>query len=226
MSLTIPGLRAGGVFENCVGVGVGASEFQRTMMVQTIMPRLGIDGGPVDGASGRKTREGVKALQERVGLPQTGIIDDSLFIALGIPLTKDVQPECIRVDLPPMPRLPNSPVICEQGQQKNSKGVCYWPKRKVDCPKGQVQNSKGKCYKPQAPRQCDSRSTVKSGDGCACRYKGMRKRGATGCVCRNTGLGPVPGVGCPKIKVGRPKPDGPHGEGSSCRIKNNGICIK
>lgn len=224
MAVTIPGLQKGGVFENCVGVGIGNNERLRATLAQTVMQRLGIDGGPVDGVPGRKTREGIKVLQEKLGLAPTGEIDNALFAGLGIPSTEGVQPECIQVDLPPMPQLP---VSCKAGQQKNSAGKCYTPRK--ECPAGYRLNSKGKCYKLAAPLQCDKRSTVKSGSGCACRYKGMRNINARSCVCRNTGLAPIPGVGCPTVKIQRPKPDGPaghDGEGSSCRIKINGICIK
>ena len=240
MQLTIPGLPNGGVFENCVGVGVGNSKFLRASIAQTVMNRLGIDVGTVDGSPGPKTRQGVRQLQERLGLEQTGEIDNKLFTALGIPSTDGVDPECIQVQLPPMP------ASCEAGQTRNSKGVCYWPK--VDCPSGQVKNSKGSCYtprdtvkscpsgykrnskgvcyKPQSGQQCNARSTVKSGDGCACRYGNMRKSSATSCVCRNTGAGPIKGLGCPKIQIRPREPDAHDGAAKRCRIVVGGICIK
>jgi hypothetical protein len=205
--------------------------------MQSIMQKLGIDGGPVDGSPGRKTRLGVQQLQERFGLSPTGEIDNATFAALGVPSTDGVQPSCITVPLPPMPVLEQS---CEPGQERNSRGACYWPQ--TDCPRGQVKNSKGQCYTPEktcptgqqlnskgqcyTPREqgpsCDPRSTVQQGNGCACRYGGMRKLNATRCVCANTGLPPVPGAGCPKVKIERGGGDGavPGGGGGNCIVVN------
>ncbi|MGH1577405.1 peptidoglycan-binding protein [Planktotalea sp.] len=256
MEVVIPGLASGGTFENCVGVGIGDSKFLRASVMQSIMLKLGIDGGPVDGAPGRKTRAGVRALQEQLGLEPTGEIDDETFEALGVPSTEGTKPFCISVELPPMP-VPD--VKCKPGQKKNSRGVCYWPE--VDCPSGQVKNSKGQCYTPRKacpegqrrnskgqcytvqkscpsgyklnsngdcykPRtQCNARSTIQHGDGCACRYRGMRKVSATRCVCQNTGLPPISGAGCPRIEIDRGE-DGAGGHGKNCVIVNGQrICI-
>lgn len=235
MEVIIPGLPSGGTFENCVGVGIGDSSFLRASVMQSIMQKLGIDGGPVDGSPGRKTRAGVRELQERFGLEPTGEIDNQTFAALGVPSTEDVRPSCITVNLPPMPVLERP---CEPGQVKNSRGVCTWPK--TDCPSGQVKNSKGQCYTPEkscpsgqvknskgqcyTPRtqtpSCDSRSTVQQGNGCACRYSGMRKVNSTRCVCSNTGLPPVPGAGCPRVKIERGEGDGAAPGGQKCIVVN------
>ncbi|WGW04480.1 peptidoglycan-binding domain-containing protein [Tropicibacter oceani] len=158
MQLTLPGLVRGGQFENCAAIGVGDSKFQRASIVQQAMQLMGIDGGPVDGAPGRKTREGVRALQDRLGLEPTGDIDDALFAALGVPAAADVDPSCVTVDLPPMP------VVCEPGQERNSKGVCFWPK--PDCAPGQKINSKGQCYTPRVDPDCAAGQKLNSKGQC------------------------------------------------------------
>ena len=45
------------------------------------------------------------------------------------------------------------------------------------------------------PVACDAKTTVKRGDSCACRYKGMDRRNATSCACPK-GSALVAGVGC------------------------------
>lgn len=230
MTTKMPSSPQGAQFENCVGLGVGESAFLQASVIQTVMQRLGIDGGPVDGAPGPQTRAGIRQLQERLNLPATGEIDAALFAALGLGTAADAAPACITVDLPPVKR----PLVCAPPQVKNSKGVCYTPKvptAEVTCKKGQLKNSKGQCYTPKdvAPKaaSCDARSTVQRGSDCACRYSNMRKKSATSCVCSNTGLSPIPGVGCPSIKIGggtKDDVDGHPGDGG-CKLEINGICL-
>lgn len=250
MTTIMPSSPNGAQFENCVSIGVGESDFLQASVIQTVMQRLGIDGGPVDGAPGPQTRAGIRTLQERLKLAPTGDIDAALFAALGLGTAETAQPSCITVDLPPVER----PVVCAAPQVKNSKGVCYTPR--VDCADGQVKNSKGRCYTPRAetpdvsckkgqvknskgqcytPKKdtpkagasCDARSTVQRGSDCACRYSNMRKSSATACVCQNTGLSPIRGLGCPSIKIGgggHDTPDKPSGSGD-CKLELNGICL-
>ena len=142
MTTVIPSTPEGAQFDNCVGIGIGGSPFLRTSVIQTVLNRLGMDVGSVDGSKGKKTTAGVIKLQERLGLPLTGQIDDELFAAVGLPSAEGAEQSCITVDLPPVPR----PIICKAPQVKNSKGVCYTPK--VTCEPGQVKNSKGKCFTP------------------------------------------------------------------------------
>lgn len=232
MALTLPGLRRGGSFENCATTGVGEGRATQATVIQSAMQALGIDGGPVDGQPGRKTRAGVRELQERLGLPATGDIDETLFAALGVPMAGEADPSCVTVDLPPMP------VVCKPGQEVNSKGECYFPacprgQRRNSkgqcftpppdckpwqelnsrgkcytpaCPEGQKRNSKGVCYTPDGPR-CDPTSTVKRNGQCVCRYEGMRKTSATSCGCRN-GLLVVRGAGCVRVKIEKGGGDG------------------
>lgn len=241
MTTVIPSSPTGAKFDNCVAVGISQSDFLRASVIQTVMQRLGIDGGPVDGAPGRKTRQGIRQLQERLGQAPTGEIDDALFAAVGLPSAVNAEKVCITVDLPPVerpvrcapPKVKNSKGVCytprvdtpskecRSGQRLNSKGQCYTPD--VSCPQGQKQNSKGQCYTPKKATSCDSRSTVQRGEGCACRYSNMRKTTARACVCRNTGLAPIRGVGCPSIKTGG-ESDSPDGGG--CKLLVNGICLK
>ncbi len=161
MTTVIPSSPTGVSFKNCLAVGISESDFLRASVIQTVMQRLGIDGGPVDGAPGRKTREGIRQLQERLGLAPTGKIDEALFAAVGLPSAAGAQKVCVTVDLPPVKR----PVRCDPPQVKNSKGVCYTPKTpKVDCPSGQVKNSKGQCYTPR--KKCPSGQRLNSKGQC------------------------------------------------------------
>ncbi|KAG1648495.1 hypothetical protein GQR58_029786 [Nymphon striatum] len=258
MGLTLPGLTRGGSFENCAAIGMGDSDFQRATIVQSVMQRLDIDGGPVDGAPGPKTRQGVRILQERLGLEPTGQIDETLFAALGVPAVDAEAQSCVTAELPPIPmpvvtckpgQKKNSKgqcytpeVVCRDGQVKNSKGQCYTPKKdepracaagqkrnskgqcytpKKTCPKGQKLNSKNQCYTPRPT--CDAKSTVRRGDGCACRYRGMTKVTASRCVCSN-GSPIVPGAGC--IRVEKKETDGPAGtEGGKRCVVIGGVRI-
>jgi len=252
LNLTIPGLHQGGQFQNCASIGIGESTFQRALLVQQAMQMLGIDGGPVDGAPGRKTRAGVRQLQEQLGLEATGEIDDALFARLGVPLLGSSPEACVTVDLPPMP---NPPLACDRGTTvaRGAACVCKYERMyqrnttSCGCVKGySFETGKG-CVKrtsrpttpaPEPAAQCDSRSTVRSGEGCECRYSGMRAVSPSQCICRNTGLAPIKGIGCPKILIGvggggRPKPDGPAGTADGagghtgrCTVKIGGICIK
>ncbi|WP_457645460.1 peptidoglycan-binding protein [Profundibacter sp.] len=103
ITLTLPGLRQGGQFENCAALGVGDNLRDQAMVLQRIMQMRGIDGGPVDGKPGRKTRAGLRLLQQQLGLEPTGDMDPALFAALGLSAATEQAKECVTVDLPPMP---------------------------------------------------------------------------------------------------------------------------
>ena len=51
--------------------------------VQALLTQQGYDVGPADGREGPKTRIAVKALQHKLGTPETGTIDSTLVAALG-----------------------------------------------------------------------------------------------------------------------------------------------
>lgn len=55
------------------------------MKIQTLLAEQGYDPGPADGVEGPKTRDAVRAFQERAGLVGTGLIDRSLVAALAGP---------------------------------------------------------------------------------------------------------------------------------------------
>jgi len=212
MELILPGQVDGGQFENCIAQGQGSSDFLQATLIQTLLNARGINVGAADGAPGPRD-------------------------ALGLSVDAGAEPACATVNLAPIK--PNCKagqrrnsrgecytpeVVCKAGEVKNSKGKCYTPDR--SCPAGQKKNSKGQCYTPKPPK-CDARTTVDTGDGCRCRYKGMRKTSAQRCVCRNTGLPSVPGIGCPTIKIDKPREtDGAAGTDQKCRIRVNGLCLK
>ncbi len=229
ISVILPGLRDGGSFTNCVAARVPSDDFLRTQLAQQIMKDAGLKVA-VDGAYGPQTRRAVIATQKRLGVAQTGVIDDALFDALGLS-GADVDEACASVTLPPMPE-----VVCAAGQLKNSRGVCYTPEKKcrsgqvknsagqcytpkVSCRDGQLKNSKGACYWPKCPEgqkrnsrgvcyvletagpSCDARTTVARSGECACRYRNMRRVNASRCTC-NSGIPPVRGVGCVNVSIG------------------------
>ncbi len=49
---------------------------------QRLLAALGFDPGPADGVAGRRTRAAVRAYQRATGLPETGVIDESLLASL------------------------------------------------------------------------------------------------------------------------------------------------
>lgn len=210
MRMVLPGLEHGGSFENCASIGISDAKFQRALVIQAILQKRDIDGGPIDGAPGRKTRDGVRQLQRQLGLKPTGDMDPALFGALGIELAGAAKQSCVTVDLPPIPKVCEDgqridavgkcywPVIvCGRGEIKNSAGECYQPKPR-DCRAGQKQNSAGKCYWPrcetgfkrnskgkcylvQSRPKCDTRTTVRRGNSCVCKSTGMRQISRTQC---------------------------------------------
>ena len=245
ISVILPGLRDGGAFTNCAQASIPEDDFLRTQLAQKIMKEAGLKVA-VDGSYGPQTRRAVIATQQRLGIEQTGVIDDALFDALGLS-GAGVEEACATVELLPMPE-----IICPKGQRKNSRGTCYTPEKKcrkgqiktaagecvtpkVTCKQGQKKNSKGKCYWPKCPSgqarnssgqcyvvdtgpSCDARTTVARNGECACRYKNMRRVNASRCSCKS-GIPPVRGVGCVNVSIGVTGGGGGgvEGEGSSKR---------
>lgn len=58
---------------------------------------------------------------------------------------------------------------------------------------------------PAPPLQCNPKTTVNSGESCACRYDDMERRNATSCQCRR-GFSLVAGKGCQEKVVPKPQP--------------------
>ena len=121
MALTIPGLRAGGSFENCVKPGVSSDAGQQARTVQATLNAMGIDVGVVDGQIGPNTRRGIAQAQEQFGLEPTGEMSEGLFAALGLAAPLEAPPVCVVVDLPPMPE---PPLICEAATAVKRSGEC------------------------------------------------------------------------------------------------------
>lgn len=59
-----------------------ASERQKMMDAQAILARLGYYDGPIDGGAGTKTRDAIKAYQERHGQKATGLMDEAFLISI------------------------------------------------------------------------------------------------------------------------------------------------
>jgi hypothetical protein len=70
---------------------------------------------------------------------------------------------------------------------------------------------------PAPPLQCNSKTTVKQGEACTCRYEDMTQRNATSCQCR-AGFTLVSGKGC--VEIVAPKPVPIPGTGPSCDPKS------
>lgn len=67
------------------GPGEGASDRDDTVLrAQQALRRRGFDPGPLDGVSGRRTREAVRAFQRSRFLPADGELRDATLLALGI----------------------------------------------------------------------------------------------------------------------------------------------
>ena len=224
MEVTLPGLREGGEFCNQADLGLGEGDFMRTIVVQEAMRLLGVFDGETDGIDGPNTQRGVRALQGNLGLEQTGQIDDGLLTALGVPMAQNANSEPICVQLPKMPPPPlqcdnrtaknisDSACACiYKGMTKSSKTSCTCTAGKVfKAGKGCVEKPRdlprscaagltminGECASvTTAPAQCDDRTTVKRGEACACRYRGMRQVSPSKCACP-AGSKLIPGEGC------------------------------
>ncbi len=224
MQVTLPGLRDGGQFCSRTDLGLGEGAFLRTIVVQEAMRLLGVFDGTADGIDGPQTQRGVRALQNNLGLPQTGQIDEALLLALGVPTAQNAQSEPVCVQLPKMPPPPlqcdgrtaknvsDSECACiYKSMTKSSKTSCSCTASKVfksgtgcvdqprdlprSCAAGLTMVN-GECATvSQAPARCDDLTTVKRGDTCACRYQDMRQTSRSQCSCP-AGSKLVPGKGC------------------------------
>ncbi|WP_185962221.1 peptidoglycan-binding domain-containing protein [Palleronia caenipelagi] len=230
MDLTIPGLRQGGSFENCVAQGFGDSSFQQVTIVQSAMQLMGIDGGPVDGLPGKQTAAGVSELQERLGLVPTGEVSPELLEKLGLQSSSAAEPVCVSVDLPPMPR---PPLVCDAATAVLKNGACacrfrnMYERNKTSCGcvKGYDFKAGQGCVKRKSGGgttsgglRCEKGTTVKRGSSCVCRYKGMVQISKTSCGCTK-GYSFQSGRGC--VKVVREQPKCPAGTANI-----GGVCVK
>lgn len=78
----------------CSGAAGVHAEFDPIIeAVQQRLTEKGFDPGPVDGASGSRTRGAIRKFQQSVGLPGTGQIDDATWEALGVELPAATPPE-------------------------------------------------------------------------------------------------------------------------------------
>lgn len=160
MSLTLPGVRNGSSFENCVSFARPENSVLQTKIMQTLLNSLGIDVGSVDGIVGPKTRAGIIQLQRQEGWPETGEMSDQLLQAMGlnIPVGDQI---CATVTLPPMPEPPLScdpsttvlldgscecrfsrmmqinrtSCACIQGTQLEAGRGCFRPERQISEPR-------------------------------------------------------------------------------------------
>ena len=207
ITLTIPGLANGGSFRNCASLGVPENERAQAMLIQRIMLEKGIDGGPVDGKPGRKTRAGIRELESRLGMEQTGKITPELFAALGLAPVGEGEQSCVSADLPAMPeallRCDRATTVARDGEcvcryarmfQRNETACGCVKGTRFVAGKGCVgRGASGSTPKPAVPHE-----------SCP---KGTRYEKGKGCVKRETRLCPngrprIPGLGCVNITIG------------------------
>ncbi|TQM89688.1 hypothetical protein BD293_4358 [Roseinatronobacter monicus] len=167
-------------FENCAALGVGPDRAVQAMVAQRAMQLLGIDGGPVDGQPGPRTRAGLRVLTEMLGLAVDENITSELFTALGLPEAGPVS--CVSVDLPALRRpTPPPPPVCTAPNTVRQGNACV-------CRRGFEQVAGRGCVPrtdppPPTVLQCDGATTINQGDACVCRFPGMVRHNATSCVC-------------------------------------------
>lgn len=66
--------------------GATYADSATTLAVQTALKTKGYDPGSLDGIYGPKTSAAIKSMQSAAGIPQTGVIDYGVLMALGIPV--------------------------------------------------------------------------------------------------------------------------------------------
>lgn len=245
IAVVVNGQRDGGQIRGCAALGVSNTAQSRVALAQTIMNQRGLNAGPVDGRSGPRTYAALAQLQGQLGLPASRDFDDKLFAALGIAVGTGA-PSCTQANLPAMPAPalqcdPQTTVaagdacLCRFEGMRNTSATSCGCRRGASfvagkgCVKAQVQAPKPEVTPQPVPEtptietglKCDPKTTVAAGDGCLCRFEGMRKTSNTACGCAN-GLPLVNGRCIPIDLV--PKGDGSDEKG--CLIELNGICIK
>jgi localization factor PodJL len=66
------------------GDTIGETDRQALVMkIQTLLAEAGYDPGPADGVVGQRTVDAVRAYQRKVGVPETGQIDNTLVASLA-----------------------------------------------------------------------------------------------------------------------------------------------
>ena len=133
LQFTVPPDPGGsGRIENCASLG-GPSALPgdrgTVMAVQQELNRLGYEAGPVDGATGRRTRAAIQRYQQVTGQPTTGEIDEALLASLfGGELAPMFDPNAandracttVRIERPPVvapPPPPSAPVVIAPAPQ-------------------------------------------------------------------------------------------------------------
>ena len=180
VTLTLPGLRQGGQFENCAVLGVTDNRRDQAMVLQRFMQAQGIDAGPVDGKPGRKTRAGLQILQQQLGLKPTGQIDSTIFAALGLSVASEREKVCATVDLPPMPepllQCNRATTVARDGEcvcryarmlKKGSNACACVSGTRFVAGKGCVETTSGKHEVPAPkPAACPKGTEYVQGKGC------------------------------------------------------------
>lgn len=254
LDMQVQGLVNGGRWENCAATGVPAEPRQRVAAIQQAMNARGLEAGPVDGLPGTKTYTALAQLQRSLGLPQSREFDDALVRALGLPLVTPGDKACVTADLPSMPRPPlqcDRATTVSKGEDCACRfdNMVRRNATACQCQQGYVLETGRGCVRavvPPAPpptptpvpppleevRRCDPNSTRLRGDQCVCiDQRNAVKTSETTCGCQN-GLPMIAGLCIPVEAAPRPEGDGPagpaggEGNGSTCMVELNGICLK
>jgi uncharacterized repeat protein (TIGR01451 family) len=180
--------------ENCARIERSRSAKDRhrvsAMEVQHILNEFGYQAGPADGILGPRTRAAIRRYQKDKGLPQSGIIDDSLqeafFPGGHVVLPRDPNADndraCVLTAIagPPeaAPAEPPARARPTEAEPPEPPALMAPPGEPDKCPAGQFRNRAGQCVCPEGQRWDGRRCVPRAA---ACPPGQFRKVGQ--CVC-------------------------------------------
>ncbi|WP_157747824.1 peptidoglycan-binding domain-containing protein [Cohaesibacter sp. ES.047] len=174
MRLRVPAQIRADQFHNCALLGYKSVFRQKVALAQLSLEAAGIRSGGVDGRVGPKTKRGLRLLQAQLGMKATGDMGDRVLTRLNLPQADANSASCSTTQLAAMPFSP-------RGQAPGASDPDDEP---LVIP-----------AQPDTKAACDGQTAVQRGNGCACRYDGMRKISPGRCDCRR-GADFVAGQGC------------------------------
>lgn len=185
-------------------------------LVQTALTQLGFDPGPIDGQIGAKTRAATTAFSAQYGIETQDPLSPAFLSLLGLNAVKDSDPSNDQSCATTLVAATDPPG-CDASTAvfKDGACACRYARMRTNrdglscsCVAGTRFIPNEGCIKTprntggtpiikddSPPLKCDPASTVKRGDTCVCRYKGMIRLSPSLCLCRN-GERPT-GGGCP-----------------------------
>ncbi len=168
LNVRVPRSATGSV-SNCAALNWGGARPTQASVrdVQSALAAKGFNPGPVDGKSGSRTVNAIRAYQRQNGLPVTGRIDQPLLASLfGQPgaATGDANPTndqaCATASIIGQPP-PPPPPPCTGGRFRNRAGACVCPSNRPvwtgraciprpppQCTAGRIRDDRGVCVCP------------------------------------------------------------------------------